>query len=82
MNRSRKRAIRYDRRKAKATGWRRTGMQMRPKVGHGVGGSMGHVGTREIRQSTGARSSLPSRVTALAEPLRVPLADVLATKGS
>lgn len=76
VKRSRKRAIRYDRRKAKASGWRRTGMQMLPKVGHGTGGTVGHVGGRDILQSTGARSSLPSRVTATAEPLRVSLADV------
>lgn len=49
--RSRTRAHRRDRRKAKASNWRRDGKQgMGSRVGHGSGNNAGHVGTLKPEQ--------------------------------
>jgi hypothetical protein len=66
---------RRDRRKARASGWRRPGKQIGGPVGHGSGGSLGHLGTR---QPPADRAITP---TTPVQAMRVPLAALVGSRG-
>lgn len=76
--RSRRLATRRDRRKAKASDWRRQGKPgMGARVGHGPGGSAGHVGATAPVTSSAPPQAAPLTVGRWVAPaLRVTLADL------